>query len=73
MSEVNSMDITIDKHQLVEHHGGLSISIPGFKGNPAEVEPSQVYIEYYEGKLLVHIWRGEQDPETLEIPPEDEK
>jgi len=65
------MDLNIRKEQLAEYQGGLSISIPGFKGNPAEVEPSQIYIEYYEGKLLVHIWRGEQDPETLEIPPED--
>lgn len=67
------MDITINKHQLAEHQGGLSINIPGFKGNPAETEPSQIYIEYYEGKLLVHIWRGEPDPMTIEIPPEDEK
>lgn len=67
------MDLNIRKEQLAEHHGGLSINIPGFKGNPTEIEPSQIYIEYYEGKLLVHIWRGEPDPLTIEIPPEDKK
>lgn len=67
------MDLTIRKEQLHEYQNGLNIIIPGFKGNPADAEPTQVYIEYYEGKLLVHIWRGEPDPLTIEIPPEDAK
>jgi hypothetical protein len=67
------MDLIVDKEQLKGCRGGLNISIPGFKGNPDDKFSTPVYIEYYEGKLLVHIWRGEPDPLTIEIPPEDKK
>jgi len=57
---------------------GIAIQIMGFKGNPADKEDvEQIYIEYYEGKILVHVWNGkqdlvhvwngEQDPETIGI------
>jgi len=41
-----------------------------FEANPtdAENEPSQVFIEVYEGQLRVHVWDGHsQDPVTTLI------
>ena len=47
--------------------GGLEIRIQGFKSNPACPEEGQIFIEYYEKKIRVHVWNGEQDPVTTEI------
>ena len=47
--------------------GGLEIRVPGFKGNPECPDEAQIFIEYYEGKLRVHVWNGEADPNTVEL------
>lgn len=47
--------------------GGLVIKIPGFKNNPACPDEGQILIEYYERKIRIHVWNGEQDPVTTEI------
>lgn len=47
----------------------LEICIPGFKNNPAFPDDAQIFIEYYEDKVRVHVWNGEQDPITTEIDP----
>jgi len=55
-----------------EKGNGLEIGVPGFNSSPADAEdhPSQVYIEFYEGKLAVHVWDGSgEDPQTIRIEP----
>ncbi len=47
--------------------GGIEIKIPGFKGNPQCPHEGQIFIEYYEGKIAVHVWNGDADPETIKI------
>jgi hypothetical protein len=47
--------------------GGLEILVPGFKGNPECPDEAQIFIEYYEGKLRVHVWNGDPDPTTVEL------
>jgi hypothetical protein len=51
---------------------GLEISVEGFSGEMSHERPSQVYIEVYEGKLRVHVWRRDsEDPEaSIEIRPQ---
>ncbi len=51
---------------------GLEISVEGFSGELTRERPSQVYIEVYEGKLRVHVWRQDsEDPEaSIEIAPQ---
>jgi len=46
---------------------GLEIRVPGFKGSPESPDDGQIFIEYYEGKVRVHVWNGDQDPITTEI------
>ena len=55
----------------IEHPHGLEISIEGFAGDPGGVQPSQVFIEIYEGQLHVHVWNGDApDPcATVRIDP----
>ena len=50
-------------------NGGLEIVIPGTVGDPTAdpKNPIPVFIEYYEGKLRVLIWNGDQDPEVYEV------
>jgi len=46
---------------------GLEIRVPGFKANPECPDDGQIFIEYYEGKVRVHVWNGDQNPITTEI------
>ena len=50
-----------------EGGGGFSIRVPGFKANPECPDDGQIFIEYYEGKVRVHVWNGDQNPITTEI------
>jgi len=51
---------------------GIDICVLGFKGHPNEVEPSQVFMEVYDGKLRIHVWTGEsENPQTIAIDPEE--
>jgi hypothetical protein len=66
------MRIELDGKRLGYGCDGLEIGITGFEANPtdAENEPSQVFIEVYEGQLRVHVWGGHsQDPVTTLISP----
>lgn len=72
----NTLDtrkITISKEELDNNQGGggLEIRIPGFKNNPAAINDGQIFIEFYQGKISVHVWYGEQDPVTTVIEKED--
>jgi len=60
------MRLKLSKNNL---YHGLGISIEGLKGDPADVPPStSVFIEYYEEKVLCHIWTKEQqDCQTIEL------
>ena len=49
--------------------GGLEIKVPGFKHNPACPDEGQIFIEFYEGKLRVLVWRGEENPDIIEVDP----
>ena len=58
-----------DEINTLECGSGLIIGIEGFKGNPVDAQGiyEQIYIEYWEGKIRIHVWNGEQDAKTLEI------
>jgi hypothetical protein len=49
--------------------GGLEISIPGVLANPTDAPGKEcpIFIEYYEGKVLVHVWDGKEDPTTITL------
>lgn len=51
---------------------GLEIGILRFKDSPANDAnwPSQIFVEYYQGKVRVHVWNGCEDPVvSVEIDP----
>lgn len=52
--------------------GGLEIKFPGFAGNPECPDEAQLFVEYYEEKIRVHVWNGNSDPITTELLPEGE-
>jgi hypothetical protein len=50
----------------VEHSNGLKISVAGFAGESGSFDQTQVFIEFHEGKLLVHVWDGtSEDPVAI--------
>ncbi len=58
--------------QLDASPRGLEIGIKGFRGDPtaADGQPTQVCIEFYEGKLKVHVCDGaSEDAQTITIDP----
>lgn len=57
------MQIKLGKRDLKK---GVEILIPGTLANPADPKGFNcpIYIELYEGHILVHIWNGDQDPVT---------
>jgi hypothetical protein len=66
------MRIELDGKRLGYGCDGIEIGISSFESNPtdAEDQPSQVFIEVYEGQLRVHVWDGHsQDPVTTLIAP----
>ena len=54
------MKLQLDTHSLGTGPAALEIGVKGFQGDPtaADEDPSQVYIEIYEGKLRVCVWDG---------------
>lgn len=60
------MQVKLKKKDLLK---GVEIYIPGVLANPVDdpKDPNPIYIESYKGKILVHIWNGEQDPATIEL------
>jgi len=46
---------------------GLEIAIEGLNGDPTDVSPGcSVFIEYYEGKVQLHVWTNDQqDCQTI--------
>jgi hypothetical protein len=62
------MRLVLNKRELRNKgNGGLEIAIEGYTGDPQEKTPgTAVFIEYYEGKLQVHVWNGTQsDCQTI--------
>ena len=64
-----NMELKITKEEIDNNEGGggLEIRVPGFKANPECPDDGQIFIEYYEGKVRVHVWNGDQNPITTEI------
>jgi hypothetical protein len=60
------------KPEQIAYPNGLEIAVEGFAGDRGGVNPAQVFMEMYEGKLRVHVWGGEsEDPTvTVEVLPE---
>jgi hypothetical protein len=60
------MEFKFTRKQLDE---GIEIKINGCKGDPTEKAPgTSLYLEHYEGKVLVHVWDGtSQDCQTIEL------
>lgn len=63
------MQLKLTKKELDNNNGsgGLEIKVAGYTGDPQEISPgTAVFIEYYEGKLQVHVWDGTQaDCQTI--------
>lgn len=54
------MKLSLSKEQLA-HPGGLEIAVEGFKGDASSKNPVQVFIEFYNNKLAVHVWDGSSE------------
>ena len=54
------MRIELDANSLGCGCKGLEIGVLGFQSNPTDAvsQPSQVFLEIYEGQLRVHVWDG---------------
>ncbi len=64
------MTIQFGRNELGTGPEGLEINVEGFQHDPtsADSEPTQIYVEIYEGKLRVHVWDGSsEDPRTVVI------
>ena len=62
--------IVIDPKEIDHQAGrtGIEIEVKGYKGDMTDANPSQVFIEVYEGQLKVHVWNGtDEDPHTHTI------
>jgi hypothetical protein len=55
--------------------GGLEIVIPGVIGDPTihsdwtaeSIKGSPIFLEYNKGRLMLRVWNGQEDPQTIEI------
>jgi hypothetical protein len=65
------MQLRLTKENLDNHdgNGGLEISIPGLQELPGSIYGKEcpIFIEYYEGKVLIHVWDGKEDPTTITL------
>lgn len=67
------MDIVINPNDIRYKDGssnrGLSISVRGFNGSAeaAENDPSQLYLEVKDDKLLLYVWNNTYDPIMIEF------
>lgn len=64
------MRIEIEDAKRIAYPLGIEIGVKGFQSDPScdPSEPTQIYIELYEGKLHVHVWDGSsEDPQTIKI------
>jgi hypothetical protein len=59
------------KPEEIAYPNGLEIAVEGFAGDPADVKPSQVFLEVHEGRLKIYVWNGDnEDPAaSVEIQP----
>jgi len=66
--------LTVTKEDLENNKGGggLEIRVPGFKGDIESPDAGQIFIEYYNGKIRIHVWKGSSTPTTIELEPEEE-
>lgn len=62
------MKLTLSKEALANTgpEGGLEIAVQGFAGD-ASKEPVQVFIEFYNGQLAVHVWDGTSEDANTHI------
>ena len=65
------MELHITKEDLNNNHGngGLEIYIPGVMANPTDApgKDCPIIVEYYRGKVLVHVWDGEENATTITL------
>lgn len=64
------MKLVFDKKELDSTGGyGLEVAVEGFKGDSG-IEPIQLFLEYYEGKLALHVWTvAAENPQTIVFTP----
>lgn len=50
---------------------GFEISVAEFNGDPtsAEEDPNQIYLEVYQGKLILYAFNGAEDPTKIVFEP----
>lgn len=63
------MKITFSRNELDSNNGGgLEIAVAGFQGDTGK-NPVQIFVEWYNGKLAVHLWDGSsEDAKSFVIP-----
>ncbi len=56
------MLIELRKGEIVPPDG-LVISVPGFECSPTNCpkNPEQIYIEFYDDKLRIHVWGADDE------------
>jgi hypothetical protein len=54
------MRLELKPYELA-HPGGLEIAVEGFAGDIGAVQPVQLFLELYEGRLRVHVWTGDSE------------
>lgn len=67
------MRIEVDKEEIKTNEAahGIEIAVRGFQGDAGSV-PAQVFVEFYNGKLAVHVWDGSsEDAQTFVIQPQE--
>jgi hypothetical protein len=64
------MKIVLRKEEICsDDGGGLEIAVEGFLGDTGAI-PTQIFVEYYQGKLAVRVWDGSsEDCKTTVIIP----
>lgn len=65
--------MTLSDSEINNNNGGkgLEIYIPGYKNNPQCPDDAQIFIEYYDGEIQIHVWNGEEDAQTIVINKQD--
>jgi hypothetical protein len=64
------MRVEFENDCLGSDSNALEIGVKGFEGDPTadDSQPTQVFIEVYEGTLSVHVWDGSsEDPQSIHI------
>ena len=67
------MNLVLSKEEIQSEGGkGLEISVLGFQGD-ASIIPVQIFVEYYNEQLAIHVWDGSSEDCVTTIIPKESK